>query len=192
MSLAVFRPTTSWTLQRISVIGPSSFDQDKTCIAGMSCAIRNIEGYFTSSGDALMVAATCGQSEALIHGLSRSGLMLPDAQVNSTFRWLLTSTSAQGGQYRLCWCADGQVCSTMEHFTVDVGAFSLLGPTPMQQAFTCVAGRECSIDPHYGLSFEREQAGCAGDLRLGERCFYASPTAACRCLLVQPAGALCL
>ena len=135
----------------ISVIGPSSFDQDKTCIAGMSCAIRNIEGYFTSSGDALMVAATCGQSEALIHGLSRSGLMLPDAQVNSTFRWLLTSTSAQGGQYRLCWCADGQVCSTMEHFTVDVGAFSLLGPTPMQQAFTCVAGRECSIDPITGF-----------------------------------------
>ncbi|CAE7364548.1 agaA33 [Symbiodinium sp. CCMP2592] len=120
----------------ISVIGPSSFDQDKTCIAGMSCAVRNIEGYFTSSG---------------------SGLMLPDAPVNSTFRWLLTSTSAQGGQYRLCSCADGQVCSTMEHFTVDVGAFSLLGPMPIQQAFTCVAGRECNIDPITGFHLDENR-----------------------------------
>ncbi|CAE7306103.1 agaA33 [Symbiodinium sp. CCMP2592] len=80
--------------------------------------------------------------------------MLPDAPVNSTFRWLLTSTFAQGGQYRLCWCADGQVCSTMEHFTVDVGAFSLLGPMPIQQAFTCVAGRECNIDPITGFHLD--------------------------------------
>ena len=141
----------------VSIIGPSSFDQDKTCVAGRSCAVRSVAGHLTSGSDMLMIAATCGQNDGVIHGLADSGLML-SSQANSTLsRWLLTSVSAQGAQYRLCWCAAGHVCSTMEHFRVDVGAFTILGPARTEQAFTCMAGRECELDAITGLNLNINQ-----------------------------------
>ena len=130
----------------LTVIGPSHFDQDKTCIAGMRCAVPGIEGHLTSGDDMLLVAATCGLNDALVHGLTDSGLLRGSPPNATSSRWLMASASAQGGQYRLCWCAAGQVCSTMEHFRVDVGTFNILGPVPTQQAFTCLAGQQCVLD----------------------------------------------
>jgi hypothetical protein len=36
--------------------------------------------------------------------------------------------SAQGGIYRLCWCAAGYSCEKPEDFVVDFGELNLVGP----------------------------------------------------------------
>ena len=51
--------------------------------------------------------------------------------------------SPAGGQYRLCWCAAGQTCTMFEDFKVDVGELRVIGPSPLDQDRTCVAGMSC-------------------------------------------------
>eukprot|EP00972_Heterocapsa_arctica_P094763 13974225-Heterocapsa_arctica.AAC.1 len=45
--------------------------------------------------------------------------------------------TAQGGVYRLCWCAAGQACSFSEDASIDFGQLMLLGPRPLMQDRTC-------------------------------------------------------
>ncbi len=53
--------------------------------------------------------------------------------------------SAAGGLYKMCWCAAGQTCSMFEHFKVELGELSLLGPSSTEQHRTCVAGQPCVV-----------------------------------------------
>lgn len=64
-------------------------------------------------------------------------------------RWSVVLASVGGGQYRLCWCA-GAACGRPAQHTVDFGALALLGPQPLQQHRTCVAGRGCVFEPLLG------------------------------------------
>lgn len=60
--------------------------------------------------------------------------------------WLGSSMIAAGAEYRLCWCAAGPFpCSVWEDFSVDLGALTLLGPSPLSQHRTCVSGRTCDL-----------------------------------------------
>ena len=43
----------------------------------------------------------------------------------------------------MCWCAAGQLCSVAEHYRVDMGELILIGPAPLNQDKTCVAGQSC-------------------------------------------------
>ena len=45
----------------------------------------------------------------------------------------------------MCWCAGGYTCSVSADFRVDLGALTLVGPTLLTQARTCVSGRECLV-----------------------------------------------
>ena len=50
-----------------------------------------------------------------------------------------------GGSYKVCWCAHGQTCSMFEHFKVELGGLTILGPSSMEQHRTCVAGQACVV-----------------------------------------------
>ena len=50
-----------------------------------------------------------------------------------------------GGSYKVCWCANGQTCSMFEHFKVELGGLTILGPSSMEQHRTCVAGQACVV-----------------------------------------------
>ena len=54
--------------------------------------------------------------------------------------------TVQGGQYRLCWCAAGFLCSRLEDFAVQVGSLDVIGPKAMPYLKTCVAGQTCFFD----------------------------------------------
>lgn len=50
-----------------------------------------------------------------------------------------------GGGYRLCWCGAAP-CATSREYRTDVGAFVVLGPSPLFQDRTCVSGQTCAVD----------------------------------------------
>eukprot|EP00930_Biecheleria_cincta_P000278 TRINITY_DN100567_c0_g1_i1.p1 TRINITY_DN100567_c0_g1~~TRINITY_DN100567_c0_g1_i1.p1 ORF type:complete len:189 (-),score=8.02 TRINITY_DN100567_c0_g1_i1:19-525(-) len=54
--------------------------------------------------------------------------------------------TSRGGNYRLCWCAHNYTCDSPYHFRVDAGQLTLIGPSPLINSRTCVAGQTCAID----------------------------------------------
>eukprot|EP00438_Fugacium_kawagutii_P036305 Skav212389 [mRNA] locus=scaffold673:17709:27838:- [translate_table: standard] len=59
-----------------------------------------------------------------------------------------------GGEYRLCWCgpnAAGGACSAEAAFARDAGQVFVLGPRPLQQDRTCIAGRSCMVEDILGF-----------------------------------------
>ena len=155
----------------LTVIGPSPLAQHTTCIGGKPCAIQ-LTGDL-STGD-FLVAETCGTSGSnILTGLATLG----NAANVAASSWLQssngTSTSVYfpPGMYRLCWCAQGQRCSTQDDFNLDVGSLSILGRSPLQQDRTCVAGRECEIDSITGFGLDNDARmmimdTCGGDAYL--------------------------
>lgn len=53
--------------------------------------------------------------------------------------------TAAAGRYRLCWCPASSPCALAADFALDVGALSVRGPAPLEQARTCVSGRACAF-----------------------------------------------
>lgn len=51
-----------------------------------------------------------------------------------------------GGEYRLCWCAAGFACSVAPHFVVEAGSVVVVGPAPLHQDRTCIAGQSCALE----------------------------------------------
>ena len=139
----------------LTVIGPSPLAQHTTCIAGKPCAIQ-LAGDL-STGD-FLVAATCGTSDSeILRSLATLGNAANVAFSSGLQSSNGTSTSVfPPGMYRLCWCAQGQRCSTQDDFNLDVGSLSILGPSPLQQDRTCVAGRECEIDSITGFGLDND------------------------------------
>lgn len=139
----------------VFVLGPS-LEQDRTCISGRSCFIDGILGLGLTSGDKALILDTCGVS-LYVPGLHDAGIATGMSN-RSSFAW--PSVSANGGEYRLCWCADRSTeglslpilqsglvplgCLTPADFDVDFGKLHLIGPQA-SQAFTCVSGRTCVL-----------------------------------------------
>ena len=91
-------------------------------------------------GDSLLLLDTCGLSpEVLSSEVAINDTAMDAIATFSTYgRSLSIITSA--GAYRLCWCSRGFDCSLPQAFAVDMGAITILGPTPLMQSRTCVAG----------------------------------------------------
>ena len=51
--------------------------------------------------------------------------------------------TAQGGHYRICWCAASHGGSLDENFLVDVGKVTIAGPRPLGQLRPGISGRHC-------------------------------------------------
>ena len=133
----------------IHLLGPA-LDQARTCIGGQLCRIEGLVGYGLAEADRLLVMNSCGTAE-LPTGFPSTGTSVVLSNItwgaNSSSLWDSVITGP-GGTYRLCWCtAWGSSCSAFQDFLLDVGEFTLLGPSPLEQHRTCVSGRACFLTP---------------------------------------------
>ena len=136
------------------IIGVAPLHQDRTCITGMQCSF-DVEGLWLASGDEVLVLDTCGSGEGRFSAsmmarweMQNNSLNLTDAASVAGAQILPNSIlSASGGKYRLCWCQASQHgCVLSSHFQTDFGELSVVGPSPLTQQRTCVAGQSCAFD----------------------------------------------
>jgi hypothetical protein len=157
----------------LTLIGPAPLTQDRTCISGHVCNLDGFTGMDIGDGDKFVVLETCALNvQAWIQRLPYNawGGVLHDlpgetwtpytgffsilTSTGSSLSWGTTWITAPGGRYRLCWCAEGQICSTAEDFRVDTGMLTLIGPSPLSESRTCVAGQTCALDNIQGQHLE--------------------------------------
>jgi hypothetical protein len=80
------------------------------------------------------------------YGWPNGGQLVTVTRSGQSYNWQSEPLTPAGGVYRLCWCADSYACSTPEHFRVDWGALTIVGPSPAgNQDRTSVAGQTCSM-----------------------------------------------
>lgn len=117
--------------------GPRPLEQHRTCVSGAACGVSDFQVVGPSGGDLFMVMDTCGASQAVVWAsAAASGASI--------------AASPGGGGFRLCWCGGGGApCSSPEAFVTDFGEMSVIGPAPLAQDRTCVAGQPCALE---GLS----------------------------------------
>ncbi|CAE7355996.1 agaA33 [Symbiodinium natans] len=132
----------------------------RTCISGWTCQFQLSAG--VASLDSLMLLETCGVDEAVVHRVPGAGAATVFGS-GSIVSWGDALLTAPGGLYRLCWCRmlggnvtvnqsrQGQ-CALPQDHRVDAGSVLLVGPSPLQQDRTCIAGRTCSTERIYGES----------------------------------------
>ena len=140
----------------LEIFGPSPLNQDRTCIAGQTCQLESLLGPVSISTSTLnmyvSILSTCG-TRASVEGLPQGGLLssnLTDTD-SSVLGFGSLRTATEGGEYRLCWCGFDQDCSQPSQFRVDVGRFWVIGPSPLQQAWTCINGQTCNINTLTGV-----------------------------------------
>jgi hypothetical protein len=134
--------------------------REATCVAGSACEIPGATNLDWNANDAVWLLDTCSTPTAdprqepgvpETEGARGKGVVSGGA---IRFPGLIT---AQGGQYRLCWCghpegdSNSPSCDGSAYFTVDLGALTVVGPYA-GQAFTCVSGRRCEVDALRGQS----------------------------------------
>ena len=147
----------------------------RTCISGLTCQFQlQSEGF--SDLDTLMLLDTCGVSEAVLDRVPDAGAAVAISGMGSFASWGDALLTAAGGLYRLCWCRrqDGNTtqnngnqrqCALPHDHIVDAGSLLLMGPHPLQQHRTCIAGRPCNTEQIYGQSLD-----IADSIQLLETC----------------------
>ena len=123
------------------VMGLAPLDQDHTCVSGQSCVVDHLSGLGLSK-DQIMVLETCGTNSLLYRGLDASEVTNGSTAI---LTWL-DDLTAPGGQYRLCWCSARDGCPFPADFQVDFGQFTIIGPSPLLQTWTCISGQACRLD----------------------------------------------
>jgi hypothetical protein len=150
----------------LTLIGPTSLSQHKTCISGQTCALSDIHGNHFTSLDVVAILDTCAQ-QAVPARFADMGLFRSFAVAGAETVWKQVPVTAAGGQYRLCWCSgstfinstffnfgidsrntttNSSVCSNIEEFVTDFGEMTLIGVSPLEQDRTCVSGQTCAFD----------------------------------------------
>ena len=143
------------TVGNLALRGPAPLQQDKTCISGQVCNVKDIAGFLLDvTGDSVMVLDTCGhpgrQSPARV-------TVRAELETGGILHFGSNSAAMLGGTYRLCWCGIGlseansthlsniSECTLASDFQVDFGALHVVGPLQNQKDSTCVSGRPCNI-----------------------------------------------
>ena len=151
---------------RLTLIGPSvEFAPGLSCINGQTCVVDRLWPMNVWADDELMLLDTCGIVDGLIPRAPRHS---DDVDFDAP-GWFTMGTdgkasfgsepiTAEGGQYRMCWCAANYPCSSADHFIMDIGEMQLIGPRPLFQDRTCVSGQECFMDGLIGHMIEPEDA----------------------------------
>ena len=145
---------------RFTLVGPSPLAQSRTCVSGQTCAIDGITGTHLAVMDNLAILDTCGM-ESILPLAGYTGQVSVVTEHGARAIWGPVAHTAAGGLYRLCWCAglsnhETEPCANAAHFQTDLGSLTLIGPAPLAQHRTCVAGHTCRID---GLLGESLQSG---------------------------------
>ena len=139
-----------------SIIGPS-FEQHRTCVSGQTCFISSLILESPSDTDSMMVMETCARPDAVVVGWPAGAVASRVAASGTSAYWGDLEVLAAGGRYRLCWCGDG-ICNSVQRYSMDIGSMSVIGPSPLQYAQTCISGRLCAFD---GVKGEGLQVGDA-------------------------------
>ena len=131
----------------LELVGPSH-DHSATCYSGAACVVSGISGNHLSSQDTAVLLDTCGILD-IVPGLNtfpREGnpTLLGATRLQLGVGNAAVLTSA-GGEYRICWCAAGFDCLLASDFFIDMGRLNLIGPGPLEQDRTCVAGEDSNI-----------------------------------------------
>ena len=141
----------------LHVLGPNPFSQRWTCISGQSCKISGIDGIGLSDSDSIMVLQTCATA-SVVSRFPMSGQAELVVGGGSEAAWV-TAVSAAGGVYQLCWCRELREmdsnmtgCAAPDH-AVSFGSLTILGPSPLSQAATCISGQSCRVDGMAGLGW---------------------------------------
>ena len=137
------------------VMGVAPRSQRRSCISGLACSFH-IEGVWLATGDVVAVFDTCGFAAsrysatmtALVDNSSTTG---GNSTVGDAFSGAIvqpgSSLALSGGQYRLCWCQGSMLnCLGAQDFDADFGMLTVVGPSPLEQMRTCVAGQACAFD----------------------------------------------
>ena len=160
----------------VHVKGPLTSSQDRTCVSGQTCAFGGIMGNALAAGDSVLVLETCG-TDRTIHGMLTSAVATIVSASGAAVNFGSEVLTGPGGQYRLCWCADGFACSIGEHFKVDVGELRVIGVAHLEQHRTCVAGQTCSIDGIEGQDLSSGDKLMVLDTCSGNNVIYRFPEA---------------
>ena len=143
----------------LTLVGPTPVFQHYTCTSGQICQLVGVEGVHINNGDRIQLLETCGVAArgAVPLGVPLGGLLQTSAlgsnTSNSSFNFSLDAVpiSGFGGTYRLCWCSSAVDCSSLEAVRVDIGQLTILGAHPPIRDYTCVSGRQCTIDGVEGI-----------------------------------------
>ena len=132
------------------ILGPK-VEQDRTCVTGRECTLDGLEGSGLNAADRWFVLDTCGLptiSAISIPRMANAGQVLSVTRSGSSVTFGSALVTAEGGVYRLCWCAAGFSCSSSEHYRVDAGELLLVGPSSGSR--TCISGQTCSFPTPLG------------------------------------------
>jgi hypothetical protein len=130
----------------LELVGVSPLSQHRTCVAGQTCSLDGITGLDLSSKDRFLVLDTCTRG-GLLPRFPEAALMVSVDRSGAQVSWGDTAVTSAGGQHRLCWCAGLSFsCSISEHFSTDMGTFTIIGVSPLAQDRTCINGVTCNLD----------------------------------------------
>ena len=150
----------------LAVLGPTPLGQERTCITGQTCKLYGIAGLGMPATDRFAVLDTCGEA-SLVDRLPGSGILTaqstPAGDITLSFGQNVITSAA--GNYRLCWCSPSgtNLCSSVESFRTDFGSLTLLGPRPLYQDRTCVAGQTCFMSGILGSALDSADAFAVQD-----------------------------
>ena len=152
------------------VIGVAPLTQHRTCISGLTCSF-DVDGLWLATGDVVSAFDTCGAEASKysadlvdLWGNSTGNRSLDSRAVSGATLRPGTILALSGGLYRLCWCP-GSVrdCLGGQDFNADFGALTVIGPSPLKQMRTCVAGQACALDGIEGQDLSPEASFAALD-----------------------------
>ena len=133
---------------------------DRTCISGQPCNVDGIQGLHLTDMDKVAILDTCGVPASnvasnmphMLGHLKHFTLPVELAQSMQSMHsvrsvtWSTDYLTVPGGFYKLCWCAGSFSCSLSEHFQIEAGDLTVLGPSPTQQHRTCTSGQNCILE----------------------------------------------
>ena len=146
----------------LTVIGPELSRETgdtirRTCVSGQTCEIDGIYGTYMQSADRIMMMQTCGFPRSYHQGWDGLGtLTVAPALQGGGATVSFPAFRGPGGQYRLCWCGSPGACHTHSDFKVDFAALLVIGPTPLAQDRTCVAGTTCLMESFVGVDLSAD------------------------------------
>ena len=135
----------------LTLQGPSSSEQHRTCVSGRTCAVEGLQGEGLSDYDSYLIQDTCG-SDQILEAAANAGKSVQVLASGAVVRWDIPHTFA-GGLYQLCWCGAAtnvSTCTTGEEHLSTVGSLALRGPAPLEQDRTCISGHNCKLKDFAG------------------------------------------
>eukprot|EP00438_Fugacium_kawagutii_P036306 Skav212390 [mRNA] locus=scaffold673:38668:46774:- [translate_table: standard] len=143
--------------------GPSSSQQDRTCVSGRTCVVDGIQGQDLLDSDVYLIQDTCGSNQILASTV-KAGQSVHVTASGAVVNWGRQSPHTMaGGLYKLCWCTDRltganislqSLCTSAPTYMSTVGNLALRGPAPLQQDRTCISGQVCKIEHIAGFQLD--------------------------------------